>query len=445
MPALLAAFGRQQQPDAALLRFDAALGRMQAGVQALSTMARNPLRVTLTAFSIAWGIFMLVILMGVVKSWRNGTEANFAGDAQNSLWVNVGTTSMAYRGYKPDRDITMENSDLPWLLSTANDIENGSARNNYGGLAPTITYGKRSSSFDLIGVTPGYRYLENLTMTHGRFINETDIAEKKKVAVLGNLAYAQLFEPGEDAVGKFISVNGIMYKVVGVFTDPGGERDMQRMYVPITTTQYLYNKPNKLDQIILLINTDDYEASKAIEQNVKELLMNKYAIHPEDERAVRFYNNLKDVSQVKTIFTYLNIFMWFVGVMTILIGIIGVGNIMIITVKERTREIGIRMALGATPYSIVSMILSEALLMTVFAGYLGLLAGIGLIELVASQMADATTDQHGQSNSFMGKPEVDLEVAVIATVILIVAGVLAGLIPAIRAARVNPITAIKDV
>ncbi len=408
-------------------------------------MARNPLRVVLTAFSIAWGIFMLVILMGVVKSWRNGTEANFAGDAQNSLWVNVGTTSMAYKGYKPGREIQLENNDLPWLLGSAANIESGSARNNYWRLAPTITYGKRSTSFELIGVTPGYRYLESLTMTQGRYINETDIAQKKKVAVLGRLAYSQLFEPGEDAIGKFIAVNGIMYKVVGVFDDPGGERDMQRMYVPITTTQYLYNKPNKIDQIILLLNTDNYEESKAMEQEVKELVMDKYSIHPQDERAVHFYNNLKDVARVKTIFRYLNVFMWFVGVMTILIGIIGVGNIMVITVKERTREIGIRMALGATPASIISMILAEALLMTVFAGYLGLLAGIGLIELVASAMGDVTTDQHGQSSSFMGKPEVDLEVAIIATVILIVAGVLAGLIPAIRAARVNPITAIKDV
>ncbi len=408
-------------------------------------MGRNPLRVALTMFSIAWGIFLLVVLMGVVKALQNGTEAGFAGDAQNSIWVNTGTTSLAYKGFKPGRDIKLENKDLNLLVEKVEGVESGSARNNYWELAPTITYGKRSTSFELIGVTTGYRYLESLRITSGRFINDTDIKQNKKVAVLGKMAYEQLFEPDEDAVGKFISVNGVMYKVIGVFTDPGGERDMLRMYVPMSTTQYLYDKPNELGQIILLVNTDDYAESKKIEAEITKTVMDKYSINPEDENAVNFYNNLKEVARVKAIFTYLNYFMWFVGIMTILIGIVGVGNIMVITVKERTREIGIRMALGATPGSIIAMILQEALLMTVFAGYLGLLAGIGLIELIASFMGDSTVNEHGQSDSFIGRPEVDLQVAVAATVILIVAGVLAGLLPAIRAARVNPITAIKDI
>ncbi|CAN5142628.1 ABC transporter permease [soil metagenome] len=411
----------------------------------LSTMGRNPLRVALTMFSIAWGIFLLVVLMGTVKALQNGTEAGFAGDAQNSLWVNTGTTSLGYKGYKPGREIHLENKDLNLLIKDVEGIESGSARNNYWKLAPTITYGKRSTSFELIGITPAYRYLENITLTSGRFLSENDLREKKKVAVLGKLGYEQLFEPGEEAVGKFISVNGVMYKVIGVFTDPGGERDMLRLYVPLTTTQYLYDKPNEIDQIILLINTDDYAESKKIEVDVSNVVRDKYSVNPKDENAVHFYNNLKEVARVKAIFNYLNYFMWFVGIMTILIGIVGVGNIMVITVKERTREIGIRMALGATPGSIIGMILQEALLMTVFAGYLGLLAGIGLIELIASFMGDTTVNEHGQSSSFIGRPEVDVKVAIAATIILIVAGTLAGLLPALRAARVNPITAIKDV
>lgn len=408
-------------------------------------MWRNPLRVVLTAFSIAWGIFMLVILMGVVKALQNGVESDFAGDAQNSLWVNTGTTGMAYKGFKPGRKITLENSDQNLLVNEVAGVESGSSRNNYWMLAPTITYGKRSTSFELIGATPGYRYLENLTVTSGRFLNDNDVNERKKVAVLGRLAYEQLFEPGTDAIGEYINVNGVMYKVIGVFDDPGGERDMQRMYVPLSTSQALYDKPNKVDQVILLIPGDDVAGSKRMEEEITTIIQNKYAIHPEDTRAVRFYNNVKEVAKFKGLFTIINLFMWVVGIMTILIGVVGVGNIMVITVKERTREIGIRKALGATPASIVMMILQEALLMTVFAGYLGLLAGIGLIELIASFMGDATKDQHGRSSSFIGRPEVDLEVAVAATVILIVAGVLAGLIPALRAARVNPITAIRDV
>jgi putative ABC transport system permease protein len=282
-------------------------------------------------------------------------------------------------------------------------------------------------------------------MTSGRFINETDLIESKKVTAIGKLAFEQLFEPGEDALGKYISVNGINYKVIGVFTDPGGERDMQRMYVPLSTSQKLYEKPNKVDQIILMIPGDDVAGSKLIEEDVTKLIQDKYSISPDDKKAVSFYNNVKNVAQIRQVFTALNITMWVVGLMTILIGIVGIGNIMVITVKERTREIGIRKALGATPASIVFMILQEALLMTVFAGYLGLLAGIGLIELIGSLMSDAGVDQHGRTNSYLGKPEVDLEVAVAATVILIIAGVIAGLIPALRAARVNPITAIRDV
>ncbi len=411
----------------------------------LTIMWRNPLRVVLTSFSIAWGIFMLVILMGAVKGLQNGTEANFAGDASNSLWINTGKTSVAYKGFKPGREIIMDNQDLGMLTAGVANVESGSARNNYWSISPTITYGKRSTSFELVGVSPGYRYLENLTMTSGRFINDIDIEQQRKVAALGKLAYEQLFEPDEDAVGKYINVNGVMYKVIGVFTDPGGQRDMSRMYIPLSTSQALYNKPNQINNVILLIPGDDVAGSKLLEEDAIALLKEKHTVHPDDKRAIRVGNNVESVAQVLMIFKVLNAAMWVVGIMTILIGIVGIGNIMLITVKERTREIGIRMALGATPTSIVMMILQEALLMTVSAGYLGLVAGIGLIQLIAGFMDDAGVNEHGQSNSYIGRPEVDVEVAVVATLILVVAGVVAGLIPALRAARVNPITAIRDV
>lgn len=411
----------------------------------LTIMWRNPLRVVLTSFSIAWGIFMLVILMGAVKGLQNGTEASFAGDASNSLWINTGKTSIAYKGFKPGREIIMENSDLGMLTDGVADVESGSARNNYWYISPTITYGKRSTSFELVGVSPGYRYLESLTMTSGRFINDIDIQQQRKVAVLGKLAFEQLFEPDEDAIGKYINVNGVMFKVIGVFTDPGGQRDMSRMYVPLSTTQALYDKPNQINNVILLIPDGDVAGSKLREKEAIQLLKEKHTIHPDDKRAVRVGNNVEGVAQVLMIFSALNGVMWVVGIMTILIGIVGIGNIMVITVKERTREIGIRKALGATPASIIMMILQEALLMTVSAGYLGLVAGIGLIQLIAGAMSDAGVNEHGQTDSYIGRPEVDVEVAVAATLILIVAGVVAGLIPAMRAARINPITAIRDV
>lgn len=411
----------------------------------LTIMWRNPLRVILTSFSIAWGIFMLVILMGAVKALQNGTNADFAGDASNSLWISTGKTNLAYKGFKPGREIIMDNDDLGMLTSGVTNVESGSARNNYWYISPTITYGKRSTSFEILGVTPGYRFLESLTITSGRFINEVDMQQKRKVAALGKLAYEQLFEPGEEAVGEYINVNGVMYKVIGVFTDPGGQRDMSRMYVPITTSQALYDKPNQTDNIILLIPDGDVAGSKLKATEAKKLLKEKHTIHPDDKRAIYISNNVEQVAQIQMIFTALNLVMWVVGIMTILIGVVGIGNIMLITVKERTREIGIRKALGATPFSIIMMILQEALLMTVSAGYLGLVAGIGLIQLIASIMSDAGVDQHGRTNSYLGRPEVDVNVAIVATLILVFAGVIAGLIPAVRAARVNPITAIRDI
>ena len=414
-----------------------------------ATMARNPLRVLLTAFSVSWGIFMLCILLGFATGLQNGVENDFKSDAVNALWVSAGKTSIPYQGLKTGRQIRFTNSDYEHLKDEMTEAQQVAARKDFWGMTTDIRYKNKYTSFNIVGADPGYKYVESLTVSAGRFLNEQDYAEGRKVVALGKTAKELLFDPGEDPIGEYIYLNGIMFKVVGTFTDPGGDRDMRRLYLPVTTAQQVFGDPDKVNRLVLLTQEDiTVPQSLEMEKQITKMLQERHRIHPEDIRAIRIWNNVQNFMQFRNLFLYIKYFMWFVGFMTILIGIIGVGNIMVITVKERTREIGIRKAMGATPWSIVSMILQEAVLITVVAGYLGLVAGVGLIELIASFIPEASPSMDGSGGggamNFLGKPEVDFGTAVLATIILIVCGTIAGLIPAIRAANINPIKAIRN-
>lgn len=414
-----------------------------------ATMARNPLRVTLTAFSVSWGIFMLCILLGFATGLQNGVENDFKSDAVNSLWASAGRTSMPYQGLKPGRVIRFTNDDYEALGQHMDGVEHVASRKDFWGMTTDIRYKNNYASFMVMGCAPNYRFLESLTITHGRFINEQDYNEGRKVVALGKIAKDLLFDAGEDAIGKYIYLNGIMFKVVGVFTDPGGDRDMRRLYMPITTSQQVFGDPGKLNSLSMITSEDITLAeSTQMEKDLTKLLQERHQVNPEDTRAIRIWNNLENFMQFRNLFLAIKYFMWAIGFMTILIGIIGVGNIMVITVKERTREIGIRKAMGATPFSIISMILQEAILITVVAGYMGLIAGVGLIELIASFIPESQPSMDGSGGggamNFLGKPEVDFTAAVAATIILIVCGTIAGLIPAMRAANINPIKAIRN-
>lgn len=411
-----------------------------------STMARNRLRVVLTAFSVSWGIFMLIILLGFGNGLQSGVESDFKDDATNSIWVNSGRTTMPYKGLQKGRRVELTNDDHHWIGANVPHLTHVATRKDFWGMATDIKWKNNYASFNVMGADPNYRYLEALTVTNGRFLNAIDYKEKRKVVALGRIAKDLLFPPDFDPIGEFISINNVPFKVVGVFEDPGGDRDMRRLYMPVTTAQQLYNDPNKVSTIVMITNTEDLAISKQIETQVTKAMKEHHMIHPDDERAIRIWNNLENFVQFKSLFNYINAFVWVIGIMTLLIGIIGVGNIMLITVKERTREIGIRKALGATPMSIIGMILQESVFITIIAGYLGMIAGIGLVEGVASIIPEATPGRGGDGGgmSFMGKPEIDFAVAMSATVILILMGTIAGLIPATRAANIDPITAIRD-
>ncbi len=397
------------------------------------TMKKNRLRTFLTGFSVAWGIFMLIILLGSGYGLENGVKKAFEGDAANTLWINPGQTSTAYKGMKSGRSIQFTNEDYELMKQEIPYIDKISARINVW-QDNTISYKKEYGNYDIIACHPGYGYYETLDIIDGRFINEEDINDYRKSVVIGVPVRDALFK-GEEAVGKYIQVSGVPFKVAGVFQDAGGDRDMQRVYIPISTAQRVYNFGNRIFTIGIVTDDISMEDSRAMADEVRMTLAQKHKFDPEDQRAVFVWNNLEEYMKLMNLFASIRLFIWIIGIGTIIAGVVGVSNIMMIVVKERTQEIGIRKALGATPWSIISLILMESVLITSFAGYIGLVMGVGLLELIAPAFENADT--------FFKNPEVNVATALGATVVMVISGMLAGFVPARKAAAVQPIEALR--
>jgi len=397
----------------------------------LSSIQRHPLRTALTALGVFWGIFMLVILLGAGKGLQNGVEYEFRDDAINSVWIRRGVTSMDYKGLPKGRRISFTNEDYEMLEKHFDGIDEITGRYYLSG-DQTVNYKDKKLSFNTRSVHPGHQAVENTIITHGRYINERDIEEFRKVAVIGQIVKADLFGE-EDALGKEFSLGGIVYKVVGVYRDTGGENEMRTIYIPISTAQKVYAGTNTIHQLMFTTEDMSVEETKILEEEVRRAFASRHEFAVEDRRAVHLFSVAEEYQKFLNLFASIRIFVWFVGLGSILAGIIGVSNIMLIVVKDRTREIGIRKALGATPYSIVSMILQEAILITSIAGYLGLLAGIGIISLMESMQVD-----------YFREPRVNLGVCLAAILVLVISGALAGLMPAIKAARIHPIEAMRS-
>lgn len=401
------------------------------------TIQKNKLRTFLTAFSVSWGIFMLIFLLAFGTGFQNGVEGQFSDVATNSLWLNSGQTSMPYKGMKPGKQVQMDNIDHNAISNQIAGVDKITSRFFcYGEF--TIRYKDKYSAFEVMGCHPDHRYLENQTPTQGRFINENDIKQRRKVAAIGTKVVEGLFGK-EDPIGKLIDVNGIMYTVVGVFDDGGDEGEVRRIFIPITVAQLTYEATNRVHQIMFTIGDAGVEESNVIKEDVIKLMSNRHQFDPADTRALFIWNNVEEFQKFRSLFDGIKMFLWAVGLVTIVAGIVGVSNIMLIVVKERTREIGVRKALGATPGSIVSLFLQESITITMLAGYIGLLAGVGLIELINWAMTNFQIEAE-----FFSKPKVDLGIAVKATLLLVVSGALAGFFPARKASKVNPIEALKD-
>lgn len=400
----------------------------------LSTISKNKLRTILTGFSVAWGIFMLIILLGSGTGLQNGVENQFADDATNSLWVYSYQTSMPYKGYNAGRRIQFKNADYERTKQSIKQADHISGR-LYVSSANTTSYKNNFGTYSLRAVNPGNRFIENTIITKGRYINDLDIKNFEKVAVIGNIVKDDLFKNGEDPIGQYIKIGNIPFKVVGVFEDKGGEGEMRIIYLPITTAQRVFNGSNIIDQLMFTVGSASVEESKKIAEQVRTEMAQYHHFDPKDQRAVRVNNNLENYMRVQNLFTGIRVFIWIVGIGTIIAGIVGVSNIMMIVVKERTKEIGIRKAMGATPLSIVGLILLESVVITSLAGYIGLVLGVGLLELIKANVPPS---------DFFMNPEANIYVALTAMGLLIFAGALAGFIPARKAASIKPIEALRD-
>jgi putative ABC transport system permease protein len=396
----------------------------------MGTISKNKLRTFLTAFSVAWGIFILIVLLGSGQGLRNGAKSQFLRDALNSLNIEGGVTSMPYKGLKPGRRIQLTNLDFT-LLSTQEKHLIHSSAVFAGWNNKTMSYKNNHGSYTFRSCLPDHDFLENATIISGRFINENDIKEFRKVCVIGTTVRDELFK-GEDPIDKFIDVEGTPYKVVGVFTDPG-KSDLPRIYVPLSTMQRAFNGENKIDNIWVSIDKVGFENGDALVEGLRKKFAARHNFDPADLNAVRIENWSEEYKRIMSMLDGIKIFVWIIGIFTLLAGVIGVSNIMMIIVKERTKEIGVRKALGATPRSIVMLIVQESIFITAVAGYVGLLLGIGLLELMSKNI----------KGDFFVKPEVNFNLAVSSTLMIIVAGALAGLFPAIKAARVQPIEALR--
>ncbi|TDW46358.1 putative ABC transport system permease protein [Flavobacterium sp. 270] len=400
-------------------------------------ISKNRLRTFLTGISVASGIFILVILLGAGKGLQNGIEKQFENDAEGiiEVWSNV--TTKQYKGLNPGRQIQLRNSDYDLPVKKYSDEINkkSDTRITWGG---TTTYGKESGNYQFRGVTPDYLAIENATIIQGRFLNDNDLKNNEKVAAIGLKVKQDLFKD-VDPLGKIILVNGINFKVIGVFTDPSGEREESRIYMPMTTNQRAFGAGDKINGMMFVLNKKaNYDEalaqSKKFTEGVKELLKSKNIIAPDDESAIGIYNSVEDAKQFYDLNLYIRLFFWWVGICTIIAGVVGVSNIMLIIVKERTKEIGIRKALGASPFSIISMILHESIFITTIAGFAGLLASLLLLEFVGPMV----------QSEYFRNPEVDFSVALTTLVLLVFAGAMAGFFPAYRAAKIKPIVALRD-
>ena len=406
---------------------------IDALIEISQTLRSHKTRTFLAVLTVAWGIFMLVLLLGAGRGVQNSVELQFKDDAVNSVRVYRGKTTIDHNGMPRGRLIWFNNEDYNQLGAQVQHIDKLTGRFNLN-RDNQVSVGKQVGSFDIRGVHPDHLYLEKTVMQDGRFINALDLSEKRKVAVLGRQVVEKLFDEPLP-IGESVLIGGISYRVIGVFSDVGGQREEETIYIPVTTAQLVNGNRDRLNQLLYTVGEASHEQSKNSEQQVRELLARHHNFSPQDQRAVRIYNNLDEYQKISDLFYWVRVFVAVVGVGTVLTGILAVSNIMVISVSERRREIGIRKAIGATPASITRLIVMESVILTSVAGYVGLIGSLGLLELL-----NVTIEE----NDFMYQPDVSTQVVLLVTLLVIVAGTLAGYLPARRAASINPVEALQQ-
>ncbi len=396
------------------------------------TISKNTLRTFLSGFTVALGIFIFIILFGLGNGLKNTFQEFFLDDASNAIFLYPGKTSMPYKGFKANRRIEFENEDLEDVK------QNFPMFTEY--VTPRISrsaltrYKNESNSYTTRGVAPGHQFIEKTLLMKGRYINERDLENKTKVAVIGRMVAKDLFKT-EEPIGKYIDIGSTAFKVVGVFQDDGGDREERYIYLPYTTRQLLEKGNDKVDQLIVTFPKEmGHAGAIAFETSLKRYFKDKKSIDPRDPNGIYFQNLTDELKQSQQFAVVLQLIVSFVGLGTLIAGIIGISNIMVFVVKERTKELGIRKALGATPRSVIQMILQESVFITTISGYLGLFLGIVVLKNIGLKLEDY----------FIKDPFIDFSTALAATVVLIIFGAVAGYIPAKRASSIKPIVALRD-
>jgi len=401
-----------------------------------STLQKNKLRTVMTAFGVFWGIFMLVVMLGAGRGLENGIKSGMGDFATNSAFMWTQATTIPYKGFPKGRRFTFTNDDIKALRDNVPEIDMLAPRIERGGVP--VVYGLNTGSYNVRGDYPDFNHIDPVEMLSGRFINEIDIREARKVAVLGQRVVSDLFRFDEEPVGTYIRIQGVYFQIIGVFASKhsGGWGENQELSItlPFTSMQRVFNIGNRFHNFALTAQPQ-VSVSQTLEK-AKALLLARHSCSPDDSEAIGSNDVEEQFMKISMLFRAITALMWLVGIGTLLAGIIGISNIMLVVVKERTKEIGIQRAIGARPFIIINSIMLEAIVLTAIAGYLGLVCGVGVVELVDYAFPPSP-------DTMFANPEVHFGTAVASLGILIFSGALAGLIPAYHAVSVKPIDALR--
>lgn len=401
-------------------------------------ISKNKLRTFLTGISVGSGIFILVILLGIANGLKKGIKQKMEVDATNKVQFWGAKTSLAYKGLKKNRPVQFELKDYEYITQNykeAIEYESPNFKKNWR----DVFFKNEGGNYRVIGVYPQYQFISNVSLLSGRFLSEKDIQNHAKVAVIGLQLVEDLKINLKKDLGDYVEINQVKYKIIGMYKDPGSKWQNNIVYVPHSTLTQVYNSVKNAGTFsFTLPKTDDYDRdvieSELFVKNISSFLKKKYWVHPKDDRAVRFHNRITSSKNIYDLNNGIQIFFWGIGLLTLVAGVVGIGNIMLIIVKERTKEIGIRKALGAQPKDIVIMVLHESIFITAISGMIGMFLGLICLEIAGKII----------QTDFIVNPSIEFNVALITVALLVIAGAIAGYVPAKYAAKVKPIIALKD-
>lgn len=413
-----------------------------------NAIKKNKLRSVLTAFGVFWAIFMLIVMTGSGNGLKNGITAGVKDFATNSAFIWSESTTVAFEGFKRGRHWSINNDDIVAIKDQVPEVEVISPRLNGWDLrsGENVVRGKRSAAFNVMGDYPTYKNIDPCTMPYGRYINDEDIRLKRKVCIIGEKVYEIMFDQDEDPVGEYIRVNGVYFMVVGVFksNNPNiniGSNKKETIYLPFTSMQQTFNYGDQVHYFGFTAKKG-VKVSQVIDK-ITPILKKDHKIAPEDMDAIGKIDVENQIQTMFYIFLGIDILIWVVGIGTLIAGAVGISNIMLIIVKERTKEIGIQRAIGARPVTIIGQLLTESVFLTTIAGFIGLAFGTLVLYLVDAGIEASRAASIGEEETFFLNPEIGLPLALAALTMLICVGFIAGLIPAMKAIKIKPIEALR--